>query len=829
MAEETNTIENNLTENGADFSGNYIEKFEGEKTKSYHPSACESWDKVGNTFYFHASNCSLEISILTNDILKFRYANDGYFEDDFSYAVDPAFKPEPVNPDFKERGTYYAIHTDKVKCYIHKENLKTTILNLNGEILFKDEKGYHWQEEPNFGGNVVISTKLLRSGENFYGLGDKTGKLNLSGTRKQLWGTDCYGYGNETDPVYKNIPFYIGQTQSSSYGVFMDNTFRSFFDFGQERKNVVSFWAQGGEMRYYFINGPKPLDVTKRFTKLTGTASMPPKWALGYHQSKWSYYPESVVRDLGKAFRDRKIPCDVIHLDIDYMDGYRCFTWDDERFPDPDKMIRDLEEEGFKTVVIIDPGIKIDKDYSVYQEGIENNYFCTRADGPLLKGSVWPGACHFPDFTNPKVREWWATLFEGLVENGVGGVWNDMNEPAVFETGSFPLDVRHDYDGHPGSHRKGHNVYGSLMVQSTYNGLKKFQRNKRPFAITRSAYAGIQRFASVWTGDNVATWEHLKIANVQCQRLSASGISFCGSDVGGFIGTPTAELYIRWVQMAVFHPFFRTHSSGDHGDKEPWIFDEETTDIVRKFIELRYELLPYIYTTFWKYSYNAVPMIKSLSLVAPEDPQTTYREEEFQFGDHLLVVPVTEEKAETRKLYLPKGYWYNYWTDEKLQGGQEVTVDTPLDQIPFFVKAGAIIPKQPAMQYVDEFDFESLTLEIYYSEEETLIEIYEDAGDGMEHKKGDFLVREFNMSKTSSAMLLEQTISGKYESKYQSFNLVFHHFPTAKLIVVDGEDCTQNIEKNGSTYTLNVSNKFRELLITTTHDQKTTTEVKADL
>ena len=824
MTEENKDLLDATPESQSDFSGNYIEKFEQEESKDYFPSVCESWDKVGNIFYFHSETCSLEINVLTNDILKFRYANHGYFEDDFSYAVDPDFKPADVTIDFKERGTYYAIHTEKVKCYIYKENLKTTILNSDGEVLFKDEKGYHWQDEPNYGGDVVICTKFLRKDENFFGLGDKTGNLNLHGSRKQLWGTDCYGYGNETDPVYKNIPFYIGHTTNSSYGLFMDNSFRSFFDFGAERKNVVSFWAQGGEMRYYFINGPKPLDVTRRFTELTGKANMPPKWALGYHQSKWSYYPEKTVRDIAKEFRDRKIPCDAIHLDIDYMDGFRCFTWNNEHFPNPGKMISDLNDDGFKTVVIIDPGIKVDKHYPVYQQGIENHYFCTRADGALMKGSVWPGLCHFPDFTNPKVRDWWTGLFEGLAADGVAGVWNDMNEPAVFEEGTFPMDIRHDYDGHPCSHRKGHNVYGSLMALSTYYGLKKFQHNKRTFVITRSAYAGIQRYASVWTGDNVASWEHMKIANIQCQRLSASGVSFCGSDIGGFIGTPSAELYVRWIQMAVFHPFFRTHSSGDHGNKEPWIFEEEYTNIIRKYIELRYELLPYIYTVFWKYCHKGLPMIRSLNFVVPDSPEVSYREEEFMFGDHLLIVPVSEENAKSRKLYLPQGTWFNYWTDEELAGGEEIEVATPLETIPIFVKAGAIVPKQPAMQYVDEFQYDQLTLNIYYSEEENVTEIYEDSGEGMEYKNEEFLIREFKTSKTSSVFLLEQTICGKYESIYKEFNLLFHCFPEAKLVVVDGDDYTKNLVKSDSGYRLNVPKNFKELLITTSNGKKKDTE-----
>ncbi|MEM6830764.1 MAG: TIM-barrel domain-containing protein, partial [Bacteroidota bacterium] len=554
MASEYKDVAELTAEDQSDFSGNYIEKFEGKQTKDHFPSQCVDWEKIGQKFYFHSENCTLEVSVITNEILKFRHGNDGYFEDDFSYAISETYQAEEVNISFKERQTYFAIHTEKIKCYIYKENLKLRLLNLDGKVILEDEKGYHWQEENTFGGDVVISTKKIKNNESFYGLGDKTGNLNLRGTRKELWGTDCYGYGNETDPVYKNIPFYLGQIEKASYGIFLDNSFRSYFDFGSERKNVASFWAQGGEMRYYFIYGPDPMDVVTRYTELTGKASLPPMWALGYHQSKWSYYPESVVRSLAKEFRDRKIPCDVIHLDIDYMDGFRCFTWDKERFPNPEKMTAELKEQGFRTVVIIDPGIKIDKKYSVYVEAMEKNYFCRRGDGPLLKGSVWPGLCHFPDFTNPKARKWWAGLFKNFVDSGISGVWNDMNEPAMFEQGTFPLDVRHDYDSHPCTHRKGHNVYGSLMAKSTNQGLKKSKKNKRPFTITRSAYAGIQQHACVWTGDNVASWEHLRIANIQCQRLSTSGISFAGSDVGGFIGTPSAELYTRWVQMAVFHP-----------------------------------------------------------------------------------------------------------------------------------------------------------------------------------------------------------------------------------------------------------------------------------
>lgn len=800
-----------------DFSGNYIEKFQDKNVEEFFSGSFVSWEKQGDAFLFHGQLASLEIRVIAADILKFRHGINGYFDDDFSYAIDPSFQAEPTNYKFEDQKATFVIKTDVLKCYLSKTTLQTKIVTNEGVTVLEDEKGFHWQDHKHYGGNISICTRVLHEGEKFYGLGDKTGKLNLIGTKRELWGTDCYGYGNDTDPVYKNIPFYMGQHSHTGYGIFLDNTFRTFFDFGKERKNVCSYWAQGGEMRYYYIHGPKLIDVVTKYARLTGRPQLPPKWALGYHQSKWSYYPESVVRKLGNEFRSRQIPCDVIHLDIDYMDEFRCFTWDDQKFPNPKQMIADLKDQGFKTVVIIDPGIKMDKNYKVYQEGVAGDHFCKRMDGDLLKASVWPGLCHFPDFTQEKTREWWATLFDGLVEDGVDGVWNDMNEPATFEDGTFPNDVRHDFDGHPGSHRKAHNVYGSLMAQSTCAGQKQFMQNKRPFTISRSAYAGIQKYASVWTGDNMASWEHLKIANIQCQRLAASGISFAGSDVGGFIGSPDGELYTRWIQMAVFHPFFRTHSSGDHGDKEPWKFDKQYVDIVRRFIEMRYELLPYIYSVFQHHSETGVPMIRSLHLEGHIDPETFFREEEFFLGEHIMICPVSEPGNKTRRMYLTSGQWYNYWTDELMTGGLEITVNTPLDQIPIFIKQGAIIPKQPKMQYVDEFEFESLTLDCYKPSVDTASTLYEDSGDGYDYlSAAGYVKKHLTSSLDSSNWVITQEKEGEFESVYKTYEIKLHGLQQMPVqIVVDHEDLTAQVKFEGGISVLLVNKDFKQLTIKT--------------
>ena len=443
-------------------------------------------------------------------------------------------------------------------------------------------------------------------------------------------------------------------------------------------------------------------------------------------------------------------------------------------------MVKELADDGFKTIVIIDPGIKIDMDYSVFKEGLDNDYFCKRADGPYMKGKVWSGECYFPDFTNPEVREWWSDLFKELIEDiGVKGVWNDMNEPAVMDVPgkTFPNDVRHDYDGNPCSHRKAHNVYGMQMARATYQGLKKFSYPKRPFVITRAAYSGTQRYTSSWTGDNIATWDHLNIANLQAQRMCMSGFSFIGSDIGGFAEQPNGELYARWIQLGIFHPFCRTHSSGDHGDQEPWAFGDTITDVVRKFIELRYELLPYLYTAFWRYVEEGIPILKSLVLYDQEDPQTHYRNDEFIFGEKILACPITGPNQKGRRMYIPRGQWYNFWTDEVVTGGQEIWVDADLDSMPIFVKEGAIIPKYPVQQYVGEKTIDELLLDVYYTEGKEESTVYEDAEDGYDYVKGRYSLRNFRLLGKKKELIIQQHKSGKFITPYETFKLNLHGLP----------------------------------------------------
>jgi len=773
--------------------------------------AVRQMTRAGNKFYFSDGVSKVELNVVSDAIIRIRMAPKGEFLNEFSYAISEN-KFHITRIDVSETREQFIIATDCVSCCISKVNLLISFLDKNDVVLNTDAQPIHFEENTQYGGYNVFCSKQYQKDEHFFGLGDKPMNLDLLGKRLQNWGTDAYDFKRGTDPLYKNIPFYIGIHHGVSYGIFFDNTYRTVFDFACQKNNRVIFSSEGGELLYYFIAGPQMINVVKRYTQLTGAHPLPPKWALGFHQSRWSYYPEKKLRVLAKTFREKKIPCDAIHFDIDYMDGFRCFTWNKRHFPDPKKMISDLHKKGFKSVAIIDPGIKVDENYRVFQEGKENNYFCQRADDYSMEGYVWPGLCRFPDFTNEKVREWWGGLFEEFIRQGILGIWNDMNEPAVFGTGTFPLDVNHHFDGFHGSHRKAHNIYGMQMARATYEGMKKLMKNKRPFTISRSGYAGLQRYSSTWTGDNRATWDHLKLAMLMIQRLSMSGISFCGSDIGGFTGKPDAELYIRWIQLGVFSPFMRVHSAGDTRAREPWTFGSGAEKIVRKFIELRYKLLPYFYSVFREHAHYHLPMIRPLCMIEQEVAPNFQRDDEFVYGDKILVAPVCEKGAKHRDVYLPGGLWYHYWEGHLVEGGKTHQVSAPRDSMPLFVKAGSVIPENPVMQFTAEIEISELTLNIFYSPYSVSSFLYEDSGDGFGYENEIYSEKKFQTHGGEDVFLIRQEIEGKYKPRYKNYriNLYGLPYPISK-VKVDGRATKFRRGKTSRSILFKVNKNFRKI------------------
>lgn len=552
------------------------------------------------------------------------------------------------------------------------------IAELEGHTVGKDEEKT----------DSVTIIKKLGKDDAIYGLGDKPGCLNKRGYSYVNWNTDDPApHVDSFKSLYKSIPFFIVLGDEYCYGIFADNTYKTTFDFGYENTDYYFVEHEKGELDYYFMPGNDMAEVVGLYTSLTGTTPLYQRWIYGSHQSRWGYYTQDEVLDIADKFRELDIPCDVIHMDIDYMNGYRVFTFDDKKFPDVKGLSDKLADRGVKLISIIDPGVKKDEDYFMYKEGMEMDAFAHDADGSVYENAVWPGTSVFPDFTKQSVRSWWGDKTKILLEHGISGIWNDMNEPASFN-GPLPDDVQFEY----GAHEKVHNIYGHFMAKATYDGLAKNDGGKRPFVLTRAAYAGSQKYCGGWTGDNHSIWAHIALSLEQVCNLSVSGLAMCGSDIGGFGSDTTPELLVRFYEAAVFVPFFRNHSAMGTRRQEPWQFDETTIDAVRKTVKLRYRFIPYIYDLAHECEKTGAPIVRPLVYEYPVDKHVRNISDEYMLGSFVLVAPVIAPGKEAREVYLPDGDWYDYYTGEKYSGGRYILADAPLDKVPVFIKAGAIIP-----------------------------------------------------------------------------------------------------------------------------------------
>jgi alpha-glucosidase len=532
----------------------------------------------------------------------------------------------------------------------------------------------------------TLFRRRLSPGERLFGLGDKAAPLDRRGRRYLLWNTDNPSFSLGTDPLYKAIPLVFGVSTETAWCVYVESTARLEFDCRGDELRVLG----PGKPRVHELEGPTFSDVFARAAELVGRAPLPPRWALGYHQSRWSYPTAAEVLAVAREFRLRRIPLDVLHLDIDYMDGYRVFTWDGQRFPDPAGLIRELHALGVRVVAIVDPGVKAEPGYPVYDELIERDLVVKTATGELATGRAWPGRCVWPDFSDPAARTFWAGLHRPLLEAGVDGIWIDMNEPSLGQRKTLPDDAVQAQ----GTHDQLHNAYGHGMAQATVEALAHVRPGARPLVLTRAACAGTQRYAATWTGDNRSTWTHVRLALRMCLGLSVSGYPFCGSDVGGFTGRCEPELYARWIQLGAFTPFFRTHYSGAHtpGRQEPWSFGPEVEDVARTAIELRNRMLPVTYTAFWRHTQTGLPVMRPLGLEWQHDPAALDCEDAFLWGDSLLVAPVLRKSARRRRVYLPVGTWWDFWSGSRHEGGRRLVVEAPLDRIPLFVRGGTVLP-----------------------------------------------------------------------------------------------------------------------------------------
>jgi alpha-glucosidase len=699
-----------------------------------------------------SSGARASITFISPTVVRVRVAPRGTFERDQSYAID-ATERNAIHSVVRETAEAITISMPEgATVSVRRHPFLVTLMDSRGRVVVEDDPQRPASFDTETG--AVETAERRAETETYYGLGEKAMPMSRHMQQIVMWNSDTYAYPTGLDPIYQSIPFFIALHEGSGYGLFLDNTYRTYFDMGKTTPGRYTFGAAGGELNYYLFTGGldrSPRKVLRDYTELTGHTPLPPIWVLGYQQSRWSYFPESRVREIVRHFRADRIPADVIYLDIDYMDGYRVFTWDKSRFSDPAKMIGDFRADGFRTVIIVDPGVKVDENYGVYRQGRQGSYFTKAVDGQEFHAQVWPGACAFPDFTDPRARQWFGSLYKGHTDEGVAGFWNDMNEPATFLPDdlqeprifhhpgkTFPLSVQHAGDGMAGDHARYHNVYGMQMARATFEGLRQLRPDVRPFVLTRAGYAGVQRYSAVWTGDSVSSWEHLRLLIPMLTNLGVSGVPLVGADVGGFVGNPSGELYARWLQAAALTPLMRSHTNAGSKDKEPWSYGPEFERINRKTIELRYKLLPYLYSVFHEHTQTGAPVMRPLWFEYPKDVRTYLIEDEYLVGHEILVAPVLSEGEVRRSVYFPKGdEWVDWWTGERHQGGSEAEIIAPVDRLPLFARAGAAIPVQPVVQHTGEMTRAPVTV-LVVPGTDNASEFYEDAGEGYDYQRGAF-------------------------------------------------------------------------------------------
>ncbi len=723
-----------------------------------------TWAKDAYGISGETTNGSFRVQVYNESIVRISLSQQTAFED-FSYAV--VATPDKNGFSLRENSEL-ELKTNHFILKISKSPVRFSFYTLDGRVINEDDHGFG----TSWNGEQVTTYKKIQEGERFIGLGEKTGPLDRRGNGYQNWNTDNFGYSTSADPLYCTTPFYIGVHHGLSYGIFFDNSYKSFFNFGASNNRFASFSADAGEMDYYFIHAPSVKDILKSYTHLTGRMEMPPLWSIGYQQCRYSYYPDKEVLNLARTFRDKDIPADTIVFDIHYMDDYKIFTWNRRDFSDPKALLQELRDMGFHVVVMCDPGIKVEEKYKAYEDGVRHDVFIKYPDNTYYTGQVWPGWCHFPDFTKPETREWWKEQFKEYVDLGIEGFWNDMNEIATWGQ-MIPENIEMNFEGNHASMRRGRNLYGFQMARSTYEGTKALLNGKRPFNLTRSGFSGVQRYSAVWTGDNVAYDEHMILGVRLVNSMGLAGIAFAGYDVGGFVGDANNKLFARWVSIGAFSPFFRGHSMINSRDSEPWAYGEEVEQISRNYIKFRYQLLPYIYSAFYEATETGMPVQRSLAIDYTHDHKIYdgLYHNQYLFGPSILVAPV-ESNKDYVKVYFPEGEWYSLYDGKKFPGNNEVILECPVHRLPVFVKGGAILPMTPGRQST-KVSIDTLNLHVYLGSQNSSFTFYEDDGNTFQYQKGDSAKREIELRMTEQKIVLNK-VDGTYASPLKKVKVIIH-------------------------------------------------------
>jgi len=804
---------------------------EGKPVAANCLSSITSVTPLANGIELHGGALVMRITALRDDVLRIR-AGQGSLPEDASWAVLPEARTAAVSVVQDTSDSAAGFHTAGTQVRIDRSTGLLTILDAAGNVLRQDAAPLCFE-----GTGPQLST-VMPPDEHYFGLGDKTGAFDRRDQAFRLWNTDAYGWQETTDPIYKSIPFYLSDRAGVSLGVLIDNTWSAAFDFGKTVPNILQYRAEGGPADMYILYGPSAKHVLASYAWLTGPTPLPPLWALGFQQSRYSYMTQQSVLDIAARLRKDKIPADAIYLDIDYQDQNRPFTINRKAFPDMPGMVATLHRENFHVVAITDLHIAYlpGQNYAPFDSGTAGDRFVRNANGSLFIGPVWPGPSVFPEFTQQQTRGWWGSLYKNFTAMGIDGFWNDMNEPSVFNAEkTMPDSVVHRID-EPGfmvrsaTHREIHNVYGMENSRATFEGLLQLRSNTRPFVLTRATYAGGQRYAATWTGDNSATWDHLRLTTPMLKNLGLSGFSLAGADVGGYAGTPSPELLTKWIEIAAFQPLDRDHAEKGTGPHEVWANGPEQENIRRRFIETRYRLLPYLYTAMEDGTRTGLPLLRPLFLEFPDaapdrhpldiDPDASG---EFMVGPDILIAPPAFlDKANDYDARLPSAGWYDFWTGKRLVAGDSQALPTvhihpELANLPVFVRGGAILPIAPLVQSTAERPSGPLTLRVFPGDRCEGY-LYQDDGATFAYRQGESLRMHFTCDTSSKDAQLAIHISpheGQYPAWWKQIALEINGMVRpATSVIINGHSAAFNAQ-SGCPLVINVADdgKGMEILI----------------
>ncbi len=766
---------------------------------------------------------TLRITALREDVLRVTVVPANGPRPQGSWAVLPAAASASVKVSQAQDGDAIGLDTKQLHVRVNRDDLRLTVTDVAGQPVVADAEPVEFSP----GGRFTVRKEMPQE-EHYFGLGDKTGPLDRRDHAYTMWNTDAYRFQEGTDPLYKDIPFFLADRAGKSYGLFLDNTWRSNFEFGKQSHTEYSFGAEGGPLDYYILYGPTPKQVVQDWAWLTGTTPLPPLWSFGFQQSRYSYETEGELRAVADRLRTDRIPADAVYMDIDYQVKNRPFTLDATKFPNFPRFVQELKDKQFHLVLITDlhvahaPG----EGYAVYDSGEQGGHFVKNPDGSEFVGTVWPGPSVFPDFTNQSARAWWGSLYKTFYGEGVAGFWNDMNEPSVFQTATktMPLDVRSTIDepGFPkrtADEREVHNIFGLLNARGTYEGLETLKPNERPFVLTRATYAGGQRYGATWTGDNSSSYAHLRLSTPMLESLGLGGFYMAGDDIGGYAGSPQLDLLTKWLEVGAFNPIDRDHTEKGSNPQEPWAGGAAMEAVRRRYIEERYKLLPYLYATAEEASRTGVPIMRPLFLEFPEatadkHPLDLEAGNEWMFGPDLLIAPAQwPDEPLPYTVTLPPVPWFDYWTGKRVthdaDPSQKTTADAAkavstgaalglgaletlriepaTDTLPVFVRGGAIVPEQPLIEATEQKPQGPLTLRVYPGPD-CRGSYYGDDGATLDYKHGSYLRIEYGCEAALNSLTLHLgKHQGSYAPWWSEIEVAVYDWPSLARATVDGK------------------------------------------